>query len=95
MAIDAIDRRRVSWLAEELSIAMHVFFEMAVRALHSMRQMHILQLNCLREFVRIVLGDFVVAQIEQITFAIVFEDCPENPAVTVVIGKLGVLEFRI
>ena len=95
MAIDAIDRRRVARLAIELPVAVHIVFEMAIHALHAMRQVHVLQVNGLREFVRIVVRDFVVAQVEQIAFAIVLEDGAKNPAVAVVIGKLGVLQLRI
>ncbi len=95
VAIDAIDRRRVARLAIKLAVSVDILFEMAIRALHSIGEMHVLQVNCLGELVGIVVRDFVVAQIEQIAFAIVFEDGAENPAVTVVIGKLRVLEFRI
>ena len=95
VAIDAIDRRGVARLAIELAVAVHVHFEMAIRALHPFRQMHVLQVDRLREFLRIVVRDFVVAQIEQIAFAIVLEDGAEDPAVAVIIGELRVLELRI
>ena len=35
------------------------------------------------------------SQIEQVAFAIVFEDGAEDPAVAVIIGELGVLQLRI
>ena len=60
-----------------------------------LRQMHVLQVDCLRELIGIVVWDLVVAQIEQIAFAIVLENRTKNPAMPVVIGKLGVLELAI
>src|SRR6266446_7535445 len=45
VAIDAINRRRVARLAIELPISVHIYLEMAIRALHSMRQMDVLQVD--------------------------------------------------
>jgi hypothetical protein len=95
VAINTIDRRRVARLAVEHPVAMHILLEVAVRALHPFRQMHVFQVDRLGELLRVVVGDFVVAQIKQVAFAIVLEDRAENPAVSVVVGKLGVLELRI
>ena len=95
VAIDALDRRRVARLAVELAVAVHVHFEMAIDALHSLREMDVLQVNRLREFLRIVVRDFVVAQIEQIAFAVLLEDRAKHPAVAVIVGKLRVLQLRI
>ena len=74
---------------------MHIDVEMAIAALHSVREMHVLQMNGLRKFLRIVMRDHVVIQIEQVAFAIVFEDGAKNPAVSVIIGELRVLQLRI
>ena len=60
-----------------------------------MREMDVFEMNGLREFLRIVVRNFVIAQIEQVPFAIVFENRAENPAVTMVVGELGVLHLRI
>ena len=60
MAIDAIDRRRVARLAVEQAVAVHVHFEMAIDALHPFRQMDVFQMDRFREFLRIVVRDFVV-----------------------------------
>src|SRR6185369_17756963 len=45
MAIDASDGRGVTRLTVELTIAMHIHFEMAIGALHSTREMHIFEVN--------------------------------------------------
>ena len=95
MAIDAIDRRRVARLAVELAVSVHVLFEMAISALHSVCEMDVFQVDRFRELVRIVVRDFVIGKIEQVAFAIVLEDRAENPAVPVVIGELRMFEFRI
>ena len=57
--------------------------------------MHVLQVDRLREFLRIVVRDLVVVEVEQVAFAILLEDRAENPAVAVVIGELRVLQLRI
>ncbi len=68
---------------------------MAIAALHPVGEMNIFQVNCFRELPRIAVVDLVIVEIEQVAFAIVFEDCAEDPAVSVIIGKLGVFELRI
>ena len=95
MAIDAIDGRGIARLAVKHAVSVDILFEMAVRALHPVREMDILQVNGLRELLRIAVRDFVVVEIEKIAFAIVLEDGAENPAMAVVIGELSVLQFRI
>src|ERR1043166_3076583 len=95
VALKRIDRGPVARFAIKLPVAVHIFLEMAVRALHSVREVDVFEVNRLGEFIRIVVWNLVVAQIEQIAFAIVLEDRAENPAVAVVIGKLGVLQLRI
>ena len=78
-----------------MTVAVNIDIEMAVDALHAMREMHVFQMNGFREFLRIVVGDLVVVEIEQVAFAIVFEDGAKDPAVTVIIGELRVFQFRI
>ena len=69
--------------------------EVAIAALHSLREMHVFQMHRFREFAPIVPIDLVVVEIEQVAFAIVLENRAEDPAVSVIIGKLGVLELWI
>src|SRR6266403_2913770 len=49
----------------------------------------------LRELLRIVIVDLVVVEIEQVALPIVFENRAEDPAVSVIIGELGVLKLWI
>jgi len=63
---------------------MHAFFEMDV-----------FQMNRLLEFVGIVEGNDFIVDILQVTFAIVFEDSAEDPAVTVEVCELGVLKLLV
>ena len=51
VAIDAIDRRGVARFAVKLAVAVNVVVEMAIGALHSVREMHVLQMNRLGEFI--------------------------------------------
>ena len=39
--------------------------------------------------------DLVILEIEQVAFTIVFENRTKYPAVSVIIGELGVFELRI
>ena len=95
VAIDALDRRRVARLAVELAVAVHVDVEMAIDALHAVREMDVLEVHRLRELLRIVVRDLVVLEVEQVAFAILLEDGAEDPAVAVVVGELRVLQLRI
>ena len=44
---------------------------------------------------RIGVVDLVVLEIKQGAFAVVFENGAKDPAVSVIIGKLGMFELRI
>ena len=57
--------------------------------------MHVLEVNGPRPFVRVILGNHLPAQVEQVSLTILFEDRPEDPAVAVIVGELRVLELRI
>ena len=74
---------------------MNIDIEMAIAALHSVREMHIFQVNRFRELSRIVVVDLIVIEIEQIAFAIVFENCAKDPAMSVIIRELSVFQLRI
>ncbi len=88
-------RGRVARLAVKLAVAVDVDFEMAIDALHAAREMDVFQMHRFGEFLRIVVRDLVVVQIEQVAFAILLEDGAEDPAVAVVVGELRVLQLRI
>jgi len=68
---------------------------MAVHALHAVREMLVLEMNRLGEFLRVVMGNDVFLAVAQIAFAIMFEHRAENPAMTVIIGELRVRQLRI
>ena len=95
MTIDARDRGRVARLAIKHAVAVNVDIKMAVAALHPVREVHVFQVHCFCKFPRIVIADLVVIEIEQVAFAIVFENRAEHPAVPMVISKLCVFELRI
>ena len=60
VAIDAGDRRGVARFAVELAVAVNIDVEMAIGALHSVREMHVFQVNRFRKFLRIVVRNLVV-----------------------------------
>ena len=74
---------------------MNIDIEMAIAALHPMREMHVFQVHGFRKLPRIVVVDLVVIEIEEVAFAIVFENRAKNPPVSVIIGELGVFELGI
>ena len=57
--------------------------------------MHILEMDRFRELLRIVRPNLVVLEVEENSFAVVFEDGAKDPAVAVIIGELRVLQLRI
>jgi len=95
MAIHAIHFNSVACFSVQFSVAVTVLFKMAVNAVHPLFQMNIFQMNSLLEFVRIIERDWVAIFIQKNTFAIVLESSPENPAVTVEVCELRVLEVLI
>ena len=95
MTIYAADRSGVARLAIELAISMDVVEEMAITALHSAGEMNVLQMNRLIKFMRVIVGNGMIVEIEQSSFAIVLEDGAKDPAMAMVISKLGVLKFWI
>ena len=95
MTIDAGDGGRVARLAVKLAVAVHVSEKMAIDALHPAREVHVFEVHRFGEFLRIIKRDRVIGEIEQHAFAVVFEDGAKDPAVSVVIGKLGVLQLWV
>ena len=93
--VDGLHLHRGPRLSVNLSIAMIVLIEMAVRALHSLFQMNVRKVHRLAESLWIVERNNLVVLVEPVPFSIVFVDAAKNPAVPVVIGKLGMLELRI
>src|ERR1041385_6259497 len=80
VAIDALDGRGRPRLTIESAVAMHVGQEMAVGALHPFGEMNVLEMNGPGELLRVVVGNEVVLQVEQVALAILLEDGAENPA---------------
>ena len=95
MAVYALDGRRGARFPVKQAVAVRVDVEVAVHALHPVREMFVLEMNGLGEFLRIVGRDDVFVAVAQIAFAVVLEDGAENPAVPVIIGELRVRQFRI
>ena len=95
VTIDAGNCGRIARLAVKHSVAVHVDVEMAITALHAVRQMHVFQVHRLGKFPRIAIIDLVVVEIEQVAFSVMFKNGAEDPAVTVIIGKLRVFKLRI
>jgi len=74
---------------------MDIVEEMAVTALHPAGEMNVLQMNRLIKLMWVLLGNGMIIEIEQSPFAIVLEDGAKDPAMAVVVSKLGVLKFRV
>ena len=81
--------------AVKQAVAVHVRIEVAIDALHPIGQVDILQVDRLGELLRIVVRDDLVVEVEQVALAVFLEHGAEDPAVAVVIGKLGVLQLRV
>ena len=96
VAIDAGDGRGVARFAVKHAVAVNIEVEMAIAALHPVREMHVFQMHRLGEFSRIVRDQSCCRRrSSRLPLRSCLEDGAENPAVPVVIGKLRVLELRI
>ena len=70
---------------------MDVGIEMAVDALHPPGEVDVLQMDRLRELIRVIMVDRLIVEREQSPLAVLLEDRPEDPAMPVIVGELGVL----
>ena len=95
VAVLAADLQGVAVLAVDQPVAVGVLGEVAIRAVHPLLQMDVLQVDRLLEPVGIVEGDDAVLGIQEIPLAVLLVDGAEDPAVAVVVGELGVLESRV
>ena len=68
---------------------------MAVSAVHAAFEMNIVEVHGFAELCRIVGRDNVPLRIEEIAFAIAFEDFAKQPAVAVRISELSVAQKRV
>ena len=112
MSVDAVDFDRVSHLAVELAVAMHVLFKMSIDTMPTAFEVNVLQMDRyagrrsflgrsgakrdrLPEFFgrnRIDHGTIVV---KKVPLAILLEDRPEQPTVSVKIRKLRLFQFLV
>src|SRR5205085_7271909 len=95
MTIDTQYRGRIARLTVKHPVPVHVDVEMAVSALHPMGEMHVFQVHRLGKLSQIAVPDSVVFQIEQVSLAVVFENCAEYPAMAVVVGELSMFHLRV
>ena len=95
VAIDAIEFDRGARLGVEVSAAVIILLEMAIGALHAFFEVDVFQVDGLIEFLRVVGRDDLVVRVEQVAFAIAFEDGAENPSVAVKIGELRRFELLV
>ena len=110
VAIDAADFDRIGYLTIDQPVAVTVLCEVAIGALHALFGVDIHQVHRLAgigpglhkfaftaaaPLFRIVWIDQRPLRIEQIARPVAFEHRAEVPAVAVIIGELGVLEFRV
>ena len=95
VAVGAGDLDRRLHLAIDMAVAVSVIGEMAVDAMHAEIDMDRVEMHRLLEFLRVVGRDDVVGVVEQVALAVAFVDGAEIPAVSVVVGELGVLELRV
>ena len=92
VAVLAADLQGVAVLAVEQPVAVGVLGEVAVRAVHPLLEVDVLEMDRLPEAVGIVEGDDPVPGVEEVALAVLLVDGAEDPAVAVVVGELGVLE---
>src|ERR1700745_3252008 len=92
MTVFARDLDRSAWFVVEISVAMRILPEMAINAMHAAFEMDVVEMNRFFELRRIIRRDDVSLRIEQVSFAIAFEDFPKQPAMPVKVCKLRVAQ---
>src|SRR5438094_6172395 len=106
MTILTTDLYSIPVVAVELSIAMIVQRKVAVDTVHPLNnfagflvdlvfQMNISKVYCFRETLWIAKPNNLTVFIEEITLSVPFEYGFEDPTMAVIIGKLGMFQFRI
>ncbi len=95
MAIDAGDFDCGRHFTVDVPVAVIVLLEMAVNAMHADIHVHRAEVHRFFHLVRILVTDGAAVFIKQGTLAIALEHGAEIPAVAVVIGELGIFQFRI
>ena len=74
---------------------MRVLPEVTVDAMHPAVEVNVVQVHSLLEFVRIACGHEVVLGIEQVSFAVAFEDFAKHPTMAMKVAELRVLEIFV
>ena len=71
---------------------MHVRLEMAVRTLHAFLQMDILEMH---GTLKVTVRNDIVFLVQPVALLILLEDGPEDPAVPVIVGELGMFQLWV
>src|SRR6266446_277331 len=95
VTVDAANLNRRSGLVVKDAVTMGVISRMTVNAVHSFLEMNVIEMDCFRESIRIVRRDDRVLRVQQVPFAIAFEDLSKHPAVTVKVRELSSSELAV
>ena len=95
MAINAVDFDGGARLAKDLSVAVAVRSEVAIVALHAFFEMDVGEVCGFREPLRIIEGDLLAVMVQPVAFAIVIEDCTENPTMAVKVRESRGVQLRV
>ena len=69
--------------------------KMAVHTVHTFFEMDVFEVNCLLKAVWIFKIDLLPVFVEQVSFSVALKDRFEDPSMTVVVSKLGVLQLGV
>ncbi|GBF31236.1 hypothetical protein MnTg04_01193 [bacterium MnTg04] len=87
----AFDFDGASNFAVDMPVTVIVLGEMTVDTVHTLVEVHRRQMHGFLKFLRIVIGDDMAVGIEEPAGLVAFLNRSEIPAMTVIIGELGVL----
>ena len=82
VAVDAFNLNGLRNLSHDMAIAMRILREVAVNTMHAVIDVNRRHMHGLFPLLRVVVVDLAALRIQQIAFAVTFEDGTEVPAAT-------------
>ena len=95
MAILAHDFDRGGNFAVDVTGAVVILGKVTIDAMHTLVEVDRRHVHGFLELLRIVVRDHITLVVEQVALAIATENGSKVPAMTVIIGKLGVVQLRV
>ena len=95
MTILTVDFDGVRHLGVKVAVAVGILREVAVHAMHAYVHMDRGHMDSFLEFIWVLVRDELACIVDKIAASIFFEDGPEVPAMSVIVGELSVIHLIV